>query len=75
MLTIHPKAAGAGIGGALAVIILWAMSYGVEVPPEVAGAFTAVIAAVCSWLAPWIPAPKVGTGGAINITSDPPPKP
>lgn len=58
MLTIHPKAAGAGIGGALAVIILWAMSYGVVVPPEVAAAFTAVIAGVCAWLAPWVPTAK-----------------
>lgn len=52
-MTLHPKAAGAGIGGALAVVILWALSYVVDVPPEVAGGFVAIIGTGCAWLAPW----------------------
>lgn len=58
MLTLHPKTAGAGVGGALALIVLWVMSYWVDVPPEVAAAGTAVVGAFVSWLASWVPQPK-----------------
>lgn len=52
-MNVHPKAAGAGMSGALAVIILWAISYGVTVPLEVGAAFTAVLSYAGAWLAPW----------------------
>ena len=55
MLTLHPKTAGAGIGGALALVILWIVSYWVDVPPEVAAAIAVMSSAFISWLASWKP--------------------
>lgn len=41
----QPKVAAAGIAGAVCVIIVWGVSFaGVNVPPEVASALTAVLA-------------------------------
>ena len=57
-MTIHPKAAGAGMSGALAVILLWAIGYAVDVPLEVGAAFTAVLAYAGAWLAPWFAATR-----------------
>jgi len=51
-LNIHPKVAGGTLSGALALIILWALSYWVIVPPEVAAAFTLLLGSVGAWLAP-----------------------
>jgi uncharacterized membrane protein YfcA len=58
MLTLHPKTASAGIGGSVALIVLWVMSYWVDVPPEIAAAATLIIATFCAWLAPWLPKAK-----------------
>lgn len=42
---IHPKVAAAGIAGAATIIIVWiAETVGLSIPPEVASAFTALIA-------------------------------
>ncbi len=54
-VALHPKTAAAGLSSALALIILWGVSYGIKVPPEVAAAFTAVLGFFGAWLAPWIP--------------------
>ena len=51
-LNLHPKVAAGGLSAALSLIILWGVSFGVTVPPEVAAAFTAVLAFVGGWLAP-----------------------
>lgn len=51
-LTIHPKVAGSSLSGALAIVILWAISFAVDVPPEVAAAFTAILSFIGGWLAP-----------------------
>ena len=45
-LTPTPKVAAAGIGGAVAVIVVWILSAWVDVPAEVAAA----IAAICSFV-------------------------
>lgn len=58
MLTLHPKTAGTGVGGALALLILWIVSYWVDVPAEVAAAITLIAAAFVSWMASWVPQPK-----------------
>ncbi len=54
-LQLHPKVAATGASGAVALVILWAVSYAIVVPPEVAAAFTALVGFLGSWLAPWIP--------------------
>jgi len=59
-MNLHPKVAAGGMGGALALIVLWAMSYGVTVPVEVGSAFTGVIILVCAWLAPWFASVRPG---------------
>lgn len=46
-----PKVAAAGIGGAGATILVWALELaGVDVPPGVAAAFASVIAFVAGYL-------------------------
>lgn len=49
---IHPKVAGASLSASLSLIVLWAISYWVDVPVEVAAAFTAVLGFAGGWLAP-----------------------
>jgi len=51
-LNIHPKVAGGTLSGALALIVLWALSYWVVAPPEVAAAFTLLLGGIGGWLAP-----------------------
>ncbi len=51
-LTLHPKVASAGLAGAVALIILWGISYVLVVPPEVAAAFTVVLSFAGGYLAP-----------------------
>jgi len=49
----HPKTAAAGIGGALAVIIVWVLSlFSIDVPPEVAAALTTILSFGASYLIP-----------------------
>jgi len=57
-LTLHPKVAGGSLSACLAMIILWALSYWLVVPPEVAAAFTAALAFAGGWLAPPAPPAK-----------------
>lgn len=52
-MNLHPKVAAGGIGGALALILIWALGYVITIPPEVAAAFTLLISSLCAWLAPW----------------------
>ena len=50
---MQPKIAAAGLGGALATIVVWVFQLaGVEVPPEVAAAFTALLSTLAGWLKP-----------------------
>lgn len=56
-LVLHPKVAAGGLSGAVALIVLWGLSYVVKVPPEVAASFTLVLSFVGGYLAPWIPKP------------------
>lgn len=51
-LTLHPKVAGSSLGGALALIVLWALSLVVAVPPEPAAGLTVFLTFVGGWLAP-----------------------
>lgn len=48
---IHPKVAAAGIGGAVATILIWGGEMaGLEVTPEVAAALATVIAFAAGYL-------------------------
>jgi hypothetical protein len=55
-VNLHPKVAAGGLGGALALILVWALGYAVTIPPEVAAAFTLLLSSLCAWLAPWFAA-------------------
>ena len=57
--TPNKHVTGAGIGGALSFIAVWALSkYGdAEIGPEEAAALTAATSAVFSWLVRWLPKP------------------
>lgn len=47
------KVAAAGLGGAAAVLIVWVIGlFGVELPPEVAGAITTVVGFAVAYLVP-----------------------
>jgi hypothetical protein len=52
LLNLHPKVAGGGLSACLALIILYAVSYWLVVPPEVAAAFTAALGFVGGYLSP-----------------------
>lgn len=57
-LNLHPKVAGGSLSACLALIVLWAVSYWIVVPPEVAAAFTAALGFAGAWLSPaQVPAP------------------
>lgn len=48
---MKPKVAAASLAGAVTVIVVWvAGEFGLDVPPEVASAFTAVLAGGAGWL-------------------------
>lgn len=49
--TITPKVAAASLAGGLSVILVWVLNtlVGVDVPPEVASAFTTVLAGLAGW--------------------------
>ena len=50
---VPSKPAAAGVSTPLAVMIVWAAGeFGLVVPPEVAAAFVAFLAAVAYWAAP-----------------------
>lgn len=66
-MTLHPKAiggtGGASIGGAIAGLFLWLLSfYGVNVPAEQAANITTIVCAACAlagaYLTPSPEAPK-----------------
>jgi hypothetical protein len=66
-LTIHPRVAASSLGGSLSLILLWGISFLIDVPPEVAAAFTLVICAVCGWGVPAAPsAAPVASAGPVN---------
>lgn len=49
-MTPQPKVQAAGAGGALAIVLVWlAGQFGVDVPPEVAAAFTTLLAFAAGW--------------------------
>lgn len=52
-LELHPKVAGGGISGALALIILWVLAlWHITVPPEVAAAGTLILGSVGAYFSP-----------------------
>lgn len=52
-MTIHPKTSGAGLGGAVGVLISATLTAaGVTVPPDLASAISGVTAALGAFLAP-----------------------
>ena len=59
-MNLHPKAAGAGMAGALSVIVMWGLSFAVVVPPEVGAALASVRAFTGAWLAPWFQSIRPG---------------
>ena len=69
-LMLHPKTAGGGLTACLALIILWAISYWVTVPTEVAAAFTAALGFIGAYLAPVMTPPDAP---APPPTPPPPP--
>lgn len=51
MNPIQPKVAAAGLGGAVSIVIVWVLtSLSVEVPAEVASAFTTLFSFACGFL-------------------------
>ncbi len=67
-LNLHPKVAGSGLTGALALIILWGVSYAITVPVEVGAAFTVVLSFVGGYFAPIIAKEQPG----VNQSFTPP---
>ena len=52
-MKVHPKITAAGLAGALTVIIVWLLGlFDVDVPPEVASAFTVVLSFITGYLVP-----------------------
>lgn len=52
MNNIHNKVAAGGAAGAVTVVIVWLLGFAnVDVPPEVASAFTTIITFGAGWLA------------------------
>lgn len=48
---VNPKVAAAGFAGAVTVVAVWAAGLaGLDVPPEVASAFTVIVSSVAGWL-------------------------
>ncbi len=53
MTSLTPKVATGALAGAVSVIVVWIISkFGMDVPPEIASAFTTVISAGSSYFAP-----------------------
>lgn len=54
LLTIHPKTASSGLGGAITLLVLYALKsiWDIEPPVEIAAAIGIVVAFVCSYFAP-----------------------
>ncbi len=53
MQGLTPKVATGALAGAVSVILVWIITkFGIEVPPEIASAFTTVVSAASSWFAP-----------------------
>ncbi len=53
MQGLTPKVATGALAGAVSVILVWIITKcGIEVPPEIASAFTTVVSAASSWFAP-----------------------
>lgn len=48
---VSPKVAAGGVAGGVSVIVVWAIhAFGhVDIPPEIASAFTTVISGVAAW--------------------------
>lgn len=48
---VHPKVAAGGLAAGVTIILVWvAQMLGLDVPPEVASAFTAVVSAVAGYV-------------------------
>lgn len=58
---INPKvnaaAGGAAIAGAITTVVVWLLSFvGVEMPSEVQGAITVILASAGAWVGGWLKA-------------------
>jgi hypothetical protein len=53
-LTLHPKVASSGLGGSVAVVVLYCLATYAhqDFPSYVAAAITTIVAALCGWAAP-----------------------
>ncbi len=52
-MALTPKVATGALAGAVSVILVWIITkWGIDVPPEIASAFTTVISAGSSYFAP-----------------------
>ena len=50
-MTTHPKVQAGAIGGAVSIVIVWGLTaLNVDVPPEVASAFTTIFSFACGYL-------------------------
>ncbi len=50
---LTPKVATGALAGAVSVILVWIITkFGIDVPPEIASAFTTVVSALSSYFAP-----------------------
>ncbi len=80
-MNIAPKTAAAGLGGSLSLVVLWALGlvlghWQIVIPPEVAGAFAALISTAASYYAPAThPPPPVDNQTAAEPPSNPPTTP
>lgn len=52
-MNINPKVAAGGVAGSITIILVWVLGFfHVEVPPEVASAFTTIISFGAGWATP-----------------------
>lgn len=59
-MNVHPKVVAGGVGGALAIVVLYGLGFAIAIPAEVAAAVTLIVAQFCGWLAPWFASVRPG---------------
>jgi len=72
LLNLHPKVAGGGVSGSLALIILTVVGHWYAVTPNVAAAFTVILTVVGAYLSPVLN--KEAAAVAADTAAPPPPK-
>ena len=62
------KVAAAGIAGAASIVLVWLLGLtGVEVPPEVAAAFTALLSFATGWIKAPSPMSEAGQASPLML--------